>query len=305
MQTPRDRFAEWPQLLERCGRKPTLKSVHALRVATLRMQVESQRKLDNLPGVSHEAQAIRRFGKVAQKLRDDLAPVRELHVWISKLRRLRESLRETPGYVPRSTRQLILQVERLEDRLKTKRKRAALKLEKKIQRHRQELLRIFRKLEEGNGVRSHEAHANQSAKLAKEFAGIAAEFPVLELSNLHEFRKALKKIRYVAEIDRADPACRTIATQMKKAQDAIGDWHDWELLALLIGRKRHGKDAALADLLGNLASEAAQSAIAVSQATIQHMANLKREQHGEFDHLCKAPVRSERAVPLKSASSLA
>ena len=69
-------------MVDRCGRKPTRKRVHALRVVTLRMQAEVEHELSELPCASHEAQAMVHFGKLAAKLRDALAPVRELDVWI-------------------------------------------------------------------------------------------------------------------------------------------------------------------------------------------------------------------------------
>lgn len=302
-QTLSNRLAKWRELLELCRRKPTRRRVHALRVVTLRIQVEAQDALDDLPHASHEAQAILRFGKLAQKLREVLAPLRELDVWIGKLRRLRESLSETTEYVPRSTRQMIRQIMRLEDRLQKKRQRAALKLVKKIEMRRQGLMLISRDLEEWGGVRTHEVDGTASAGPAKKFAAIVAEFPVLDVSNLHDFRKRLKEIRYIRAIHPASPECQGIATQMKKAQTAIGDWHDWQVLARTAARERHA-DVELVDLLASIASEAARSAIAVSQVTLQRMANLDREQQAEFDVPRKAPVRSESALSL-SARKLA
>ncbi len=51
----------------------------------------------------------------------------------------------------------------------------------------------------------------------------------LDEENLHDFRKGAKKARYVAESEE-DPAAAAIAKCIKRVQDSIGDWHDWEVL---------------------------------------------------------------------------
>src|SRR6201987_2050290 len=126
--TMHDRHAAWGELLDLCRRKATRKRVHALRVVTLRMQAELERDLTDLPHASHQAQAILGFLKQAEKLRQALSPVRELDVWIAKLRGLRASLSETGAYVPRSMQESIRGIDRLEARLKKKRSNADKKL---------------------------------------------------------------------------------------------------------------------------------------------------------------------------------
>jgi CHAD domain-containing protein len=54
--------------------------------------------------------------------------------------------------------------------------------------------------------------------------------PELDASNLHDFRKGAKKARYVAEAGGDDPAALAMAKAIRRVQDAIGDWHDWEVL---------------------------------------------------------------------------
>jgi CHAD domain-containing protein len=68
--------------------------------------------------------------------------------------------------------------------------------------------------------------------------------PLLDKENLHDFRKGAKKARYVAESDADDPAAGAIAKAIKRVQDAIGDWHDW----VVVAEEAHealGKDGAL------------------------------------------------------------
>jgi len=288
-----ERLSDWRELVERCGRKPGKKRVHALRVATLRIQAEVHEKLRDLPCASHEAQAILRFEKLAHKLRDALGAVRELDVWIGKLRGLSQSLSDTTEYVPRSTRETARQIERLETRLAKKRERAGSKLTKEIAKRQEDFLSVARDLERAADEKVDEADGEQASKLLKEFSEIMTEFPAFDQSNLHDFRKRIKKIRYVAEIYTSDPVCGQIAEQMKRAQGAVGEWHDWQVLAHIAGRGKHAKDVGAVELLNTIAAEAYETAISTCDGVVRWMADLKSERDNESQTVRKAPVRSE------------
>jgi len=55
----------------------------------------------------------------------------------------------------------------------------------------------------------------------------ADAMPLLDAENLHDFRKAAKKARYIAE----SGAGTELAKALKRIQDAIGEWHDWLCLS--------------------------------------------------------------------------
>ncbi len=285
-----DKIESWRELLERCGRKPTKKRVHALRVATLRIQAEVEDELKELPRASHEAQAMIRFGKVAEKLRDALGGVRELDVWIGKIQGLRESLSGSMTYVPRSSRETSRQLERLEGRLTRKRESAGEKLAAQIGKRQDNLLSAARELEKSTRGRA-DSDEDRAEKLLKEFAVIVAEFPTFDEENLHEFRKSIKKIRYVAEVHEADPRCERIAAQMKKVQGSIGEWHDWQVLARTAGHGKHAKGAEAVELLSGLTAEAFEKALATCDGVVRGMAEMGPESSG----VRKAPVRAEVA----------
>ena len=292
-----DRISSWRELIERCGRKPTKKRVHALRVVTLRIQAEVEDELNELPRASHEAQAMVRFGKLAEKLRDALGSVRELDVWIGKLQGLRESLSGSMTYVPRSSRDTGRQLERLERRLTKKRERAGEKLAGWIEKRNDVLLAAAGDLETLGGDRAdadevREDGGGRATKLLDEFAGIVAKFPAFDEENLHEFRKSIKKIRYVAEIHQGDSRCQQIAEQMKKAQGSIGEWHDWQVLARTVGHGKHAKDAEAVELLGSLTAEAYESAIATCDGVLRRMGEM-RQDHSQAEVLRKGPARDQ------------
>jgi CHAD domain-containing protein len=61
----------------------------------------------------------------------------------------------------------------------------------------------------------------------EDFVRAADSMPLLHAENLHDFRKATKKARYVAESGAEGQAYSSVAKALKRVQDAIGDWHDW------------------------------------------------------------------------------
>ena len=293
--TLRDRIAGWKQLLDRCGRKPTRKRVHALRVVTLRIQAELEHELAELPHASHQAQAMLRFSKLAEKLRQALGPVRELDVWIGKLQSLRGALGEATEYVPRSTRNCIRQIEQLEERLNKKRQLSGQKLMVEIEKRRKDLLAVGDDIHESTNEHAHEVDAHSVSAILEQFTGVAAEFPTFDEENLHDFRKRIKKVRYLAEIhSAADPACGRIAGKLKKLQAAIGEWHDWQILARTAKHGRHAKNVELEDLLESLTIETFEAAIAMCHSINSRMLGLYAAKgQGSREIERKPPMRSD------------
>jgi len=50
-------------------------------------------------------------------------------------------------------------------------------------------------------------------------------------AKLHEFRLDAKKVRYTAEMAGNNKEAKALAKEMERLQDAIGDWHDWQVLS--------------------------------------------------------------------------
>jgi CHAD domain-containing protein len=61
------------------------------------------------------------------------------------------------------------------------------------------------------------------------FVRVVDAIPSLDAANLHDFRKRIKRARYVAESGEGELSKR-IGVALKRIQDAIGDWHDWQSL---------------------------------------------------------------------------
>jgi CHAD domain-containing protein len=296
--TMRDRLAAWRELLDSCARKATRKRVHALRVVTLRVQAELERALADLPQATHQAQAILGFLKHAEKLRRTLSPVRELDVWVGKLHGLRASLTEAGDYVPRSTHESILGIDRLEERLRKKRSSAEKKLVAEIGKRGGALVRASEDAEEALSDYSFSEEAGIAAELAARFRAVRSEFTTFDEENLHEFRKRIKTVRYLAEIHAgSDRVCARIAVQMKKAQSAIGEWHDWQELGCESHHGHRAKSKPLSELLDTVTAEAFEKALstvyAVSARMLGEGAVATEGLHVENG---KRPARDDRAV---------
>ena len=301
--TMHERVAAWLELLDRCASKPTRKRVHALRVTTLRLQAEVERDLAELPHASHQAQAMLRFGKQAEKLRQALGPVREIDVWIGKLRGLRTSLGEPGDYVPRSLHECIRGIDRLEDRLLRKRRTAGKKLVAAIEKKSGSFKKAAEDLEATPEASRLPDAAGIARELVAHFGRVRGEFPVLGEANLHDFRKRIKTVRYLAELHaRADRDCARIATQMKKLQSAIGEWHDWQALAEETRRLHHAWSKPLAELLESLAKETFEVALETAHSVTARMLG---EGAKSAEPLRKLPARGERGPHLGAEENLA
>ena len=302
-----DRLAEWRKLLEECRHKPTRKRVHALRVVTLRLQAEFEHDLAELPHASHQAQAILRFGKQAEKLRGALGPVRELDVWIGKLRGLHTSLSRCGEYVPRSTHESVRGIERLEDRIKRKRRSAEKKLVAEIEKRGERLVKAAEEIEAALAEYVFGKESGIAEELIASFRAVRAEFSSLDEANLHEFRKRIKTVRYLAEMRAAvDPAIGQIATQMKKLQSAIGEWHDWQALAQEARGGHHAKSKALAELLETVARESFETALStVNGVTGRLLGEGKSQDEASQLTASKLPARSDHGLVAQLDKKLA
>src|ERR1051326_6055096 len=85
----------------------------------------------------------------------------------------------------------------------------------------------------------------------------------LKPNRLHQARIQLKKIRYLAELVEDSPEGEVFVEEVKAAQDALGEWHDWEELSK-VGEKHFADRASCALLREVRALFAARQAAAIS-----------------------------------------
>lgn len=243
----RQQMRAWRKLLAHCGRNPGRKPVHNLRVATLRLQAALEFSLAWVDANSSPARSAERWVRQAKKLRRALGPVRQADVSLGKLATIRgwaEHPASAPAVFPKEHLGAIEKIERAVTR---RRKTAAKKLMAEIERRRERLNRLSRKLKTAPGCFASTMENGVAVRIQSQIAAAGDGFATPDPENLHKFRKRIKKIRYLAEMFAPlDPSAAHQATMLKRMTAAIGEWHDWQALAEGAARSGQGSTAAAA-----------------------------------------------------------
>ncbi|MGA8728951.1 MAG: CHAD domain-containing protein [Terracidiphilus sp.] len=274
--------------------------MHGLRVATLRLQARMDHWLQGQGAGGPEERAVKRWNRQAEKLRRALSTVRETDVYLGKIEGLRSSVSEPAHGSSRLTRMCLRQIDAVEDRMKRDRKEAARKAVDEIKRRMGRFERLSSELE-AELRDAVDGRANSEAGgVGEMIAALLTESSNLNAENLHEFRKRVKNVRYVAEIAGTGSAraTRQLAA-LRRMQSAAGVWHDWQTLAKRASRTLRGrnKEGGLGELLETLAGESLQKALEVCRRTSGRLA---KERAGTETSLKtnppKRPVRSEEPI---------
>ena len=127
------------------------------------------------------------------------------------------------------------------------------------------------------------------------FATIAKQQGAFTEATLHRFRTRCKRVRYVAEMAGDDPEAKRIVSQIKRMQDAIGDWHDW-LTLTQTAQKLFAEpvDSALLAALRNVTR-------AKFMEATRHASDLKRNLLGRAQAAAKALPAAKLPVAAKAA----
>jgi CHAD domain-containing protein len=223
-------FEEWRELLSKCGQKPNRKRVHALRVASLRLKAEVDFLLLDHANADRSGDVAELWKKHADKLRKTLSPVRDTDIHLEMLRKMRGA-RDAKG--SQLTPERVREIERLEDRLLEKRASAEKELLAEIDDRQTRLERSSKKLQDSLAARTPWTESDRIRVIRGLIAGLASELPSLSADNLHEFRKQAKTARYLADVAKKnDPYAARQAALLKKVQNAAGEWHDLQTLAI-------------------------------------------------------------------------
>jgi CHAD domain-containing protein len=253
----------WRKLLAQCARKPSRRSVHALRSLTLRLQVGMENFLSKQTANPAVERAYQHWCKDGKKLRKALEPVRDADVYLARLKSLRRTGEASEDQKQLSPR-CIREIDKLEDRLKRQRKVRINKLTAVIDARCKRLSRLSKELEAALAPHMPSRVHSTTSEAMRIFAELTGEYPNLDAGNLHEYRKRLKQARYLAEIyAAADPLAKRLAAAFKRIHYAAGEWHDWQELArkadcVLSG---HGKQDGLISMLESLAVKALHRAL--------------------------------------------
>ena len=264
----------WRELLDACLRKPTRGRVHALRVATLRLQSDVRHWLDGCEHSDKCGRAAKRWSRQAEKLRRARGPARAVDVDLGRLGRLRETLAGPGGGRLHSSRRCLCQMDRLERRFRQQRRAAQKELVAEMTERRQRLRRTSLALEMALAPLQLQAVTASSARIREQLAALATEFPELSEDNLHAFRMRVKAVRYLADLSAStDAHAARQAAAMGRMQVAAGEWHDLKMLAKKAERELGNRESkgGLVELVDELASESLQKALALCRRTMAQL----------------------------------
>lgn len=234
-------------MIDKCTDDPGVEAVHRLRTGSRRVQAMIETMLREAGSAGKAlAEPARAWLRQIKHLRRAAGSVRDLDVHrkllevqigqrskAGKLATERVDETETAAASTEAD-QLISQAAKLDAWLKEQRSVQVEILHKQIKKRRRKL-----KEREAAFIAAAQARNARSSKLPRPAANVALEnfvrvvdsTPVLDSTNLHDFRKSTKKARYVAEAAGEEPAAKAIADALKEIQDVVGVWHDWLCLA--------------------------------------------------------------------------
>ena len=198
-------FQKLEQDLIKLTSKPRAENVHGFRTGTRRLQI----LLGELSPKLNRSQ--KKLLKLLGRVRRRAGKVRDLDVQLAALRSLKVA------HEPRRKTQLINQLIELRGRQEKKLKKAV----------EQDTVREIRKRLE-RAAKNFDAEKGRdpltvARGILKRIDGAA---PVSE-PLLHQYRILSKRARYAAEFAANSGEAQQFIAQLKRIQDALGDWHDW------------------------------------------------------------------------------
>jgi len=101
------------------------------------------------------------------------------------------------------------------------------RLRRKLRRSKSRLTRSLQPETEAS------AAGRRAASEALDIAAQLAEMERLDRRNLHEYRLMVKHLRNVLQFADESQAHEELIEDLKETKDAIGEWHDWEMLAAI------------------------------------------------------------------------
>jgi CHAD domain-containing protein len=233
-----DLAANFDGILDQGSASP--RAVHQLRTGSRRIQatIETMLREDGASIASLEKPA-QRWLRELKRLRRKAAPVRDLDVHRKLLKKpLADSIKRFAATEEGSRAagdRLRGLAARFDDWLKDQRcaragpfKECLKKRGPKLKARARAFLAAGDRLHELSRIAVPPRNAARGSEMAalRDFVRLVEATPVLDAKNLHGFRKAVKKARYIAESGGSADGSKTVLKALKRVQDAIGDWHD-------------------------------------------------------------------------------
>jgi CHAD domain-containing protein len=284
-------------------------AVHRVRTSSRRLQAMLQAMLREAPAVVMQQveQPARAMLRPLKQIRRAAGPVRDLDVhrrllesWLGEGEPKPDDGNDSPD--PDSDANVLrAQAEKLDTWLKGERKHQAHGMQKQIRKQLQGLPQLRSTLWTAIAQippGTEWAQRSADAVALEDFVRAADAMPLLDAENLHDFRKATKKARYVAESGAQGQSHSSVAKALKRIQDAIGEWHDWLCLAQE-AKTALGQDAP--ELTAALEHEVARHFASSIKTTV----NLRGRLLGEWMAMSQTPAKRQPVeVAIESARAV-
>ena len=222
--------------VEQCIQNADPDAVHRVRTGSRRLQAMLEATLREAGPAGHALERpARAWLRELKQIRRAAGTVRDLDVqrkllenWVGKQLPKQDGAPASNETIPPEMQAEMKQAEMLDAWLKGERKHLAHGMQKQIRKRQQGLSKgqaalftAITRVPLGRSIGSRSA----DAVALEDFARAADAMPLLHAENLHDFRKATKKARYVAEVGAEGDS--SVANALKRVQDVIGEWHDW------------------------------------------------------------------------------
>ncbi len=216
-------FERLARTIRRVSAHPLPEHVHEFRTTVRRIET----LLDTLDIDAGRDQ--RKLFKRLSRLRRRAGKVRDLDVQMAALRTLK--IGSDAARKAQLMRELVQERSRRERRLLESFDADTLRsLRKRLARVSEQLPTVTAAMA-GRSPNGRKPSSFDPVELAlRRFVQVAREQGAPSEATLHEYRMACKRIRYVAEMAGDDARAKQAITHLKAIQDAVGAWHDWDVL---------------------------------------------------------------------------
>jgi len=243
----RDVFEKLGRNLGKLSARPTPKNVHQFRTCSRRLQALLE---ELVPELSRNE---RKLHKLVSRLRKRVGKIRDFDAQISALRTLK--LSDKDG----SKAQLLRA-------LTQARSRRVKKLDRAFDR--ETIRELGKRLKRVRGAIQVPQNAEPLRVALRLLAGESQDRSPLTEERLHQYRILGKRARYLVEFAVDTPETHQAIEQLKRMQDALGDWHDWLTLTQSAQERFGGvQQSALVAALHNLTRTRFRRAVEVVMQT--------------------------------------
>ena len=213
-------------------------AVHRVRTGSRRLQAMLEATLrEGGPAADGLERPARAWLRELKQIRRAAGAVRDLDVqrkllekWVGEQAPAQDTVEGSAEASPLPIQAEMKQGEALDVWLKGERKHLAHGMQKQIRKRQHRLARgqyEFFSAMSSVSLATAKALRSADAVALEDFVRASDAMPLLHMENLHDFRKATKKARYVAEAGAEGQRHSGVAKALKRVQDVIGEWHDW------------------------------------------------------------------------------